>query len=157
MRRVYGRSVYHESFDNSFSVEIFAYKKQGGEYRRMPYKLSQQPFCDFFNSPTFQPYYEEVVETSDLPPFPMPCPFGNVSKEMNCNRKCYKIFHSIEDGYSQRLLSFIETSSYSYHTNGRLCSRRFNYTGRERTSPIASYRDHCQCLKIIFLCKLLHT
>jgi len=78
-RKIFGKIIYHSAFDNSHVVEMAAFKKQGGEYRLLPYKLAPQNFCDFFNTPSFKPYFDELTETTDFP-YPLPCPFGNVSR-----------------------------------------------------------------------------
>lgn len=38
------------TLDNDVTIQMKAFKKQGGEYRLMPYKIPPTPFCDFVKS-----------------------------------------------------------------------------------------------------------
>jgi hypothetical protein len=62
-------------FDNSMQVEAKMSKKQGGEYRKLPYRLPPKKLCDFFNEDIF--FYPDLVKTSNLP-LPFPCPIKPV-------------------------------------------------------------------------------
>jgi hypothetical protein len=58
-------------FDNNLQVGVRLLKKQGGEYRQMPFKLPPKNLCDFFNEDDF--FMPDVVAASDVPS-PLPCP-----------------------------------------------------------------------------------
>lgn len=47
IRSLIGEIKLHIPIGNDIMFELKAYKKQGGEYRLMPYKLQPSPFCDF--------------------------------------------------------------------------------------------------------------
>lgn len=79
-RKLFGPIIYNVDFDNTYTVQFLAMKKQGGQYQMMPYQLMQQGFCDFFHSPINKPFVDELFDATDLPN-PLPCPFGNVSKK----------------------------------------------------------------------------
>ena len=40
IRKIFGNATYKIPLDNTFLCEILVYKKQGGEYRLLPYKIS---------------------------------------------------------------------------------------------------------------------
>lgn len=67
--------VFAPDFDNSVQVEMQLYQKQGGEYRKLPYKISPKGSCDFFNED--EVLYPEIAAVSDVPN-PMPCPMPQV-------------------------------------------------------------------------------
>jgi hypothetical protein len=75
-RKVVGNVTYHASIDNSYVAVTTLYKKQGGEYRLMPYTLPKMGYCDFLNSDKY--FVKDIVESSNFP-YPFPCPFPNVS------------------------------------------------------------------------------
>lgn len=50
---------------------VFFYKKQGGEYRLMPFKSPARNFCDFLNDDLF--FYKSFSEVTDFP-YPLACP-----------------------------------------------------------------------------------
>jgi hypothetical protein len=61
--------------DNNMQVLVQFWKKQGGEFRQMPYKFPSKNLCDFFNEdPHFIP---GVFEVSNIPS-PLPCPVPRV-------------------------------------------------------------------------------
>lgn len=62
--------------DNSYSAMVEVFLKQGGEYRKLPYKLEKKPLCDFFKGDVY--YYEELSTMSTFP-FPFVCPYKKVS------------------------------------------------------------------------------
>lgn len=74
-RKVFGKVIFHQFFDDSVTLAVEAYVKQGGEYRLMPFKPQAQGVCSYTKH--HKQYYDEVVEYSDFPD-PAPCPFGNV-------------------------------------------------------------------------------
>jgi hypothetical protein len=61
--------------DNTHTTDVQLYKKQGGQYRQLPFKSENAPACNTINADTF--FYPEVVKHSDLLR-PMPCPFPQV-------------------------------------------------------------------------------
>jgi len=77
-RKLFGQISYNQMFDDSVTLKFLLYKKQGGEYRLMPYKLAPQPYCEFMASSMNKQFYEEMAEYSTYP-VPARCPFGNVS------------------------------------------------------------------------------
>lgn len=48
-----------------FKIEANSYKKQGNEYRKLPYGVAQTKYCDFFSNDKF--FYDDVLAVSDLP------------------------------------------------------------------------------------------
>lgn len=75
-RGIYGNiSLLVNGFDNTMKCEAKMSHKQGGEYRRLPYRLPPKNLCDFLNEDTF--FYPELVTVSDIPK-PIPCPIEPV-------------------------------------------------------------------------------
>jgi hypothetical protein len=72
IRKLVGNVTYHVPLDNSYFATTNIYKKQGGEYRLMPYTLPKKGLCDFMNSEKF--FVESLVKNSSFP-YPFPCPF----------------------------------------------------------------------------------
>lgn len=76
-RKLFGNVTFHIPMDNSFDVERYAYMKQGGEYRRLPFKIVKKKFCDFFVEEKL--FYPDFVKVSDFPPPDITlCPLKNV-------------------------------------------------------------------------------
>lgn len=75
LRKIFGNVSINVEVDNSFKTMIVAYVKQGGEYRRMPYKVANKGTCDFYNDDEY--VYPELAAHSDLP-LPFPCPLSPV-------------------------------------------------------------------------------
>lgn len=75
-RKVYGTVIMHMPLDNSVMVRFEAFKKQGGEYRKLPYRLPPMPQCE--TTKGNNTYYEDLSKVSDFP-YPAPCPFPIVS------------------------------------------------------------------------------
>jgi hypothetical protein len=58
---------------NSMQVATQFWKKQGGEYRKLPYKLPSKNLCDFFNEDIY--FIPEILKVSNvLSPLPSPVP-----------------------------------------------------------------------------------
>jgi hypothetical protein len=92
-RKLMGDLIYHATLDNSYIGSAGIYKKQGGEYRLMPYTISfivtrlivtkdasaytipKMGFCDFLNADKY--FVKDIVDASNYP-YPFPCPFPNV-------------------------------------------------------------------------------
>lgn len=64
-RAIIGEVEFKQLLGNDVLVDIKIYKKQGGEYRKMPYEILHQPFCDFYGNDIY--IYHEVAKDSDLP------------------------------------------------------------------------------------------
>lgn len=62
--------------ENSVLCHVTAYKKQGGEYRLMPYKI-KKPLCEFLEEDKY--FYDDFCANSTMiNPFPCPYPIGNI-------------------------------------------------------------------------------
>jgi hypothetical protein len=61
--------------DNDMQVAVKLSKKQGGEYRQLPYKLPPSDLCDFFNEDKYA--MPDLVKVSNVP-YPLPCPAPQV-------------------------------------------------------------------------------
>lgn len=71
--------VLTNEIDTDVKVEVQLFKKQGGEYRKLPYNFPQSEFCASVNRDNY--WYPELVKYSDLPmPFPCPVPIVNILK-----------------------------------------------------------------------------
>jgi Protein of unknown function (DUF1091) len=70
-RLVFGNFTFLKPLGNELTIEITAYKKQGGEYRLLPYKI-RKPVFDLAKEDTY--VYEDLCNYTnfELPP---PCPF----------------------------------------------------------------------------------
>lgn len=64
-RSIVGYIFYYEPFGNNIKVEIRTLKKQGGEYRYMPYKQVPEAFCDVLAKDKY--IYPDVAKHSDFP------------------------------------------------------------------------------------------
>jgi hypothetical protein len=69
-------TVKSSEIDNSVKVKAKLLKKQGGEYRLMPYNLPMKNICDFFNEDIV--IVPELAKYSDIPQ-PVSCPLPAVS------------------------------------------------------------------------------
>jgi hypothetical protein len=67
--------IHAPDLNNKNSIEVQLYRKQGGQYRQLPFKSENTPACDAVNADAF--FYPDVVKHSDLLR-PMPCPFPQV-------------------------------------------------------------------------------
>lgn len=76
VRKIFGNVTHHIDMDNSYTATVELFVKQGGEYRKLPYRLKESPVCDFFQQDTY--FYEEMT-TMTTYPFPFVCPIAKVS------------------------------------------------------------------------------
>lgn len=77
VRQLVGNMTYHVPVDNSYQLEGVIFAKQGGEYRRLPYRVPLNGYCDFMkDEPGY--FYEELAAVSNLP-YPFECPSPEVS------------------------------------------------------------------------------
>lgn len=75
IRKIFGNFTWHVAIDNTFITELLLYKKQGGEYRKLPYKLPRKGICDFANDDKI--FYPDIAQHSDHEvPFKCPQPIG---------------------------------------------------------------------------------
>ena len=75
VRKIFGNTTAHIDLDNSFLCEVEIYKKQGGEYRLMPFKVSKKGLCDLHDEDKL--FYPELCKASDFKcPFKCPMPAG---------------------------------------------------------------------------------
>lgn len=84
-RAIFGDVFLYIPFGNNIEVAVEAYKKQGGEYRLMPYRVPRQPFCDCLIKDEL--FYPEVSKHSDFPADlknNCPLPPVNFFKYMKC-------------------------------------------------------------------------
>jgi hypothetical protein len=75
-RAIYGQLIQNVAADDSYMVSFEAFMKQGGEYRKLPYKLPPNGFCKFINDDIY--IYPELTKASDIP-WPVACPLPIVS------------------------------------------------------------------------------
>lgn len=75
-RGIFGTIIYHVADDDSFLLESIIYIKQGGEYRRMPFKLAKKGCCSAIQDDEI--IYPDLVAVSDFPK-QFPCPFPSVT------------------------------------------------------------------------------
>lgn len=61
VRSLVGEIKFFVPFGNDITIEAKAYKKQGGEYRQMPYKFPPMPFCDFLIQDRKIKFYVELI------------------------------------------------------------------------------------------------
>jgi Protein of unknown function (DUF1091) len=70
-RLMFGNFTIFEPMDNNVSVQVTAFKKQGGEYRRMPYRIVK-PLCNAVKEGIY--LYDDMCANSTLPK-DRPCPY----------------------------------------------------------------------------------
>lgn len=63
-------------FGNQLQATALFFRKQGGEYRLMPYKVFPKKLCNYFNDDIF--FYDDLTRHSNIPEKPVPCPFDIV-------------------------------------------------------------------------------
>jgi hypothetical protein len=87
-RGLFGFFTIKGPVNDSYKFKVTLYKKQGGQYRLMPYNSPLTPWCSAFNS---DPYVvPDVVKHSNMTQ-PIVCPLSNVGRflnefeEFNCN------------------------------------------------------------------------
>lgn len=66
----------HVAADDTYMFSYFVSKKQGGEYRKLPFKLMPKGMCSFINEDEF--FFPELNKYSDIN-LPVPCPLLVVS------------------------------------------------------------------------------
>ncbi|KAL7037961.1 hypothetical protein ACKWTF_009418 [Chironomus riparius] len=64
-RALVGFISIYEPFGNNFLTEYKVLKKQGGEYRYLPYSVPRSPICDFFEKDPY--FYQYFANHSDFP------------------------------------------------------------------------------------------
>jgi hypothetical protein len=62
-RVFYGKIVHHVEFDDTFIMTENILKKQGGEYRLLPFKVDATPACSFYQQDKV--VYSELANVSD--------------------------------------------------------------------------------------------
>lgn len=73
---IFGNITFNQLLDDSFTVVIETFKKQFGEYQKLPSFVAEKNLCDHFREDIY--YFEELCEVSDLD-YPPQCPFESVS------------------------------------------------------------------------------
>jgi hypothetical protein len=75
-RGAFGNYKVRGPVDDTHKYKMTIYKKQGGEYRKMPYNFPPTDYCKAINN---EPYImPEFAKQSNLT-LPIPCPVVNVS------------------------------------------------------------------------------
>jgi hypothetical protein len=121
--------------DNDVKMEHLVYKKQGGEYRKLPYNLPPQECCDFLNN---DPYvFSDFVKVSDFPN-PIPCPLPNVRFKAASIR--YFTFLFSDQIHCQRLHSGLEEFPRSCVFKWRLHGRGILEEKRGDHDPLSVIR-----------------
>ncbi|KAL7020230.1 hypothetical protein ACKWTF_011424 [Chironomus riparius] len=64
-RQIFGYIELYIDFGNNLMVEYKCLKKQGGEYRYLPFSVPKQPYCDYVKADTF--FYPDLARDSDFP------------------------------------------------------------------------------------------
>lgn len=73
-RLIFGNITIVTPLDNNVIIQLIPYKKQGGEYRKMPYKINE-PFCDVVQRDEY--FYDDLCASSTfLKDRPCPYPAG---------------------------------------------------------------------------------
>jgi Protein of unknown function (DUF1091) len=73
-RLMFGNVSIFTPLDNNVIIQLIPYKKQGGEYRKMPYKINE-PFCDVVQRDEY--FYDDLCANSTfLKDRPCPYPAG---------------------------------------------------------------------------------
>jgi hypothetical protein len=87
-RGIFGICKINGPIDESYKYKITLYKKQGGQYRLMPYNFPLAEWCSAINNDPF--IMPDIVKRSNMT-LPIDCPISNVSKDLvdfvdfNCN------------------------------------------------------------------------
>lgn len=70
-RKMFGNVTLNIPIDNTFYAYGQLFRKQGGEYRLMPFRIPKMALCDFVSDEKL--YYPELCEYSDFED-PFKCP-----------------------------------------------------------------------------------
>jgi hypothetical protein len=63
--------------DDNYKVRVKMYRKQGGEYRLLPFKFPEQEFCSAIQN---DPYvYPDIAKHSNIS-YPLECPIADVRR-----------------------------------------------------------------------------
>jgi hypothetical protein len=87
-RGLFGFFTIQGPVDDSYKYKVTLYKKQGGQYRLMPFNSPLTPWCSTINN---DPYViPDLVKHSNMT-HPIVCPVSNVGRvlidfeDLNCN------------------------------------------------------------------------
>lgn len=80
VRALFGEVIARTTEGNDVYLEVESFKKQGGEFRKMPYKISKAPFCDVASGDEY--VYADLAANSDFPE-KFSCPFEEGTYNVN--------------------------------------------------------------------------
>lgn len=81
IRSIFGFITLYQPFGNNLIIEAKTLKKQGGEYRYLPYKVPPTPLCDLIIKDKY--IYPDFARQSDFSEDPVNnCPIIPVSLEL---------------------------------------------------------------------------
>lgn len=89
--KITGKMIFNGIIDNNIKVECELSTKQGGEYRKTPFKFPERRLCDFLNDDEY--FYEEMCQHSTWHK-PFLCPQSNVRKHLENNLKLFNSKYS---------------------------------------------------------------
>ena len=76
-RSIVGEAIFIQAMGNEIMLQGNGYVKQGGEYRKMPYRMAKTPMCQFFQDDHY--VYPKLAASSDFPEdLKANCPFKKV-------------------------------------------------------------------------------
>lgn len=76
-RAVAGTIINHVPLEDNYLMGFEVFKKQGGEYRKQPFRIPQQNACEYMIKDPYKMYKQWTLE-SDYP-YPATCPIPIVS------------------------------------------------------------------------------
>lgn len=80
-RGFFGTVVLRVTADDSFQASAQLWKKQGGEYRKLPYNFPPGNLCDSLGKDIY--VFPELAQVADIE-YPVPCPMEPVNLMLNC-------------------------------------------------------------------------
>lgn len=75
-RGVFGNLISFVPLDDSYAIDINVFIKQGGQYKKIPFKPPTKTLCKFLMEDEY--FYEELAAVSNYP-FPFKCPLPIVT------------------------------------------------------------------------------
>lgn len=85
-RAIFGILQQKVAADDTHLVSFELSLKQGGQYRKLPYKLPPKGFCSFINEDIY--IYPELSKASDIP-WPLSCPLPIVNVHFSKTLKSF--------------------------------------------------------------------
>lgn len=127
-----GNLTHRVPLDNSYEGQLTIFIKQGGEYRKLPYRLPKKNYCDYIKDDTY--FYPELAASS-ISRFLSSVPKKTWVKLKTLNIKFINLFS--EDLQSLRLRAIIKGTSTRHHQVRWICGGNRLFQEQHGSVPMA--------------------